>query len=72
MSKITVISHRGKLVGVWLPPLEARAPNTPVCRPVVGPGQKMHELEVKDAATFHDRGKGADLDKLVKKRLKLK
>jgi hypothetical protein len=31
MSKITVISHRGKLVGVWLPPLEAPAPNTPAC-----------------------------------------
>ncbi len=72
MSKITVISHRGKLVGVWLPPLEALDPNTPVCRPVVGPGQKVHELEVKDAATFHHRGKGAELDKLVKKRLKLK
>jgi hypothetical protein len=31
MSKITVISRRGKLVGVWLPPLEAPAPNTPAC-----------------------------------------
>ena len=72
MSKITVISHRGKLVGVWLPPLEAPGPNTPVCRPIAGPGQKVHELEVKEVATLHQRGKRAELDKLVKKRLKLK
>ena len=72
MSKIRVISQGGKLVGVWVPPVEAAGPSTPVCRPIVGPGQKVHELEVNDVATFHDQGKGAELDKLVKKKLKLK
>ncbi|RPH68137.1 MAG: hypothetical protein EHM78_19875 [Myxococcaceae bacterium] len=61
--KITVISQRGKLVGVWLPPPEASDSNAPVCRPVGGPGQKLHDLEVGDVAV--------ELAKLVKKKLKL-
>jgi hypothetical protein len=67
--KVTVISQRGKLVGVWLPPSEASDPSEPVCRPVGGPGQKLHDLEVGDVAV--DPSKAAELSKLVKKKLKL-
>ena len=72
MSKITVISQAGRLVGVWLPPLGAADPNAPVSRPMAGKGQKVHELEVGDVATYHDRSKGAELEKLLLKKLKLK
>jgi hypothetical protein len=71
MSKITVISQRGKLVGVWLPPPGASDPNAPVSRPVGGPGQKVHDLEVGDVAAYHDRSKATELAKLVRKKLKL-
>jgi hypothetical protein len=66
--KVTVISQRGKLVGVWLPPKEA-SPNAPLCRPVGGPGQKLHDLEVAEVAV--DRSRATELAKLVKKKLKL-
>jgi hypothetical protein len=66
--KITVISQRGKLVGVWLPPPEV-PPNAPVCRPVGGPGQKLHDLEVADVAL--DPSKATELAMLVKKKLRL-
>lgn len=72
MSKITVISQKGKLVGTWIPPQEPRDPNGPVTRVIAGPGQKLHEIEVKDAETFHQKGKTEELTKLVKKQLKLK
>lgn len=71
MSKITVISQRGKLVGVWLPPVGAAEPNAPVARPMAGKGQKVHELEVGDVAAYHDLAKRAELEKLVVKKLKL-
>ncbi|RPH65934.1 MAG: hypothetical protein EHM78_24495 [Myxococcaceae bacterium] len=67
--KVTVISQRGKLVGVWLPPAEAADPNAPICRPVGGPGQKLHDLEVAEVAV--DRSRATELAKLVKKKLKL-
>ena len=72
MSKVTVISQKGKLVGTWIPPQEPPDPNGPVTRVIAGPGQKMHELEIKDAEAFHHQGKTGDLIKLVKKQLKLK
>jgi hypothetical protein len=71
MSKIRVLSHRGKLIGVWLPPPEATDPNRPVSGPVAGPGGEMHELELADAEAFHDRARGAELEALVKKTFKL-
>jgi hypothetical protein len=67
--RVTVISQRGKLVGVWLRPPEAADPQAPVCRPVGGPGQKVHDLEVADVAD--DPSKAAELAQLVKKKLKL-
>ncbi|HEX7288665.1 MAG TPA: hypothetical protein VF532_20945 [Candidatus Angelobacter sp.] len=72
MSKVIVISQKGKLVGTWIPPQEPRDPNAPVARVIAGPGQKMQEIEIKDAEHYHSRGKSEDLTKLVKKQLKLK
>ena len=77
MSKVTVISEKGKLVGTWVaqttqPPHVPPAPGTPVAHVIAGRGQKLQEIEIKDAELFHSRGKSEDLIKLVKKQLKLK
>jgi len=72
MSKITVVSEKGKLVGTWIPPQQTPPPGAPATHLVAGPGQKLHEIEIKDAALFHSRTKSEDLIKLVKKQLKLK
>jgi hypothetical protein len=72
MSKVTVVSERGKLVGTWIPPQQPPQPSAPVTRLVAGPGQKLHEIEIKDAELFHSRSKSEDLIKMVKKQLKLK
>jgi hypothetical protein len=72
MSKIIVISQKGKLVGTWIPPQPAQDSSKAVAQVMAGPGQKMHELEVKDAEAYHQKGKSAELTKLVKKQLKLK
>jgi hypothetical protein len=72
MSKITVVSEKGKLVGTWIPPQQPPQPGAPVTQLVAGPGQKLQEIEVKEAELFQSRGKSDDLVKLVKKQLKLK
>jgi hypothetical protein len=72
MSKVTVVSEKGKLVGTWIPPQQPPQPGAPVTQLVAGPGQKLKEIEVKDAELFHSRGKSEDLVKLAKKQLKLK
>ena len=72
MSKVTVISEKGKLVGTWIPPQPAPQPGSPVTRLLAGPGQKLQEIEIEDAELFHTRAKSDELIKLVKKQLKLK
>jgi hypothetical protein len=72
MSKVTVVSEKGKLVGTWIPPQQPPQPGAPVTRLVAGPGQRLEEIEIKDAELFHGRAKSEDLVKLVKKQLKLK
>ena len=72
MSKVTVISEKGKLVGTWIPPQQPPDSRGPVTRIMARPGQKLHEIEIKEAESFHDRGKTEELIKLVKKHLKLK
>jgi hypothetical protein len=47
-------------------------PQGPVATVLAGRGQKLHEIEIKDAELFHGRGKMDELTKLVKKQLKLK
>jgi hypothetical protein len=71
MSKITVISQRGKLVGTWIPPRDAPAAGAPVSTPVAGPGQRLHELEIEDPESYHRKGAMAELHKIVKERLRL-
>ena len=72
MSKVTVISEKGKLVGTWIPPQQPPDPRGPVTRIMARPGQKLHEIEIKEPESFHERGKTEELVKLVKKQLKLK
>jgi hypothetical protein len=72
MSRVTVVSEKGKLVGTWIPPQQPPQPGAPVTELVPGLGQKLHVIEVKDAELFHSRAKSEELVKLVKKQLKLK
>lgn len=73
MSKVIVVSEKGKLVGTLIPPktppVDPRGPSSTV---IASRGQKLHEIEIKDAELFHSRGKIDELTKLVKKQLKLK
>jgi hypothetical protein len=71
--KIHVISARGKLVGTFIPqPPQPSDPKTPVCTPVAGRGQKLHELEIENAESYYKERRTDDLHKIVKKKLKLK
>jgi hypothetical protein len=69
MSKVIVLSEKGKLVGTWIPPRKAPGKKEPRSAIIAGARQKLHELEVEDAESAHETG---ELVKLVKKQLKLK
>jgi hypothetical protein len=69
MSKVIVLSEKGKLVGTWVPPRKAPGKKEPSSNVVAGKGQKLHMLEVDDAEAAHETG---ELVKLVKRQLKLK
>jgi hypothetical protein len=71
--KVHVISARGKLVGTFIPQqLQPSDPKTPICMPIAGRGQKLHELEIDKAESYYKERRLADLHKIVKKKLKLK
>ena len=71
--KVHVISARGKLVGTFIPqPPQPSDPKTPVCMPIAGRGQKLHELQIEDAESYYKERRLAELHKIVKKKLKLK
>jgi hypothetical protein len=70
--KIHVISQRGKLVGTYIPQPMPTDPKSPVCTPIAGPGQKLHEVEIANAEAYYRERRSAELHKLVQKKLKLK
>lgn len=71
--KVHVISARGKLVGTFIPQqLQPSDPKTPICTPIAGHGQKLHELEIANAESYYKEHRSAELHKIVKKKLKLK
>ena len=71
--KIHVISARGKLVGTFIKQqLQPSDPKTPICMPVAGRGQKLHEVEIENAESYYKDRRSAELHKIVKKKLKLK
>lgn len=72
MTKIHVISQRGKLVGTWIPPRKAAFAGGPASTPAPGPGQRLHEMDIEDPESYHRKGAMAELHKIVKKRLRLK
>ena len=71
--KVHVISAKGKLVGTFVPlQLQPSDPKTPICTPVAGRGQKLHELEIENAESYYKQRRTTELHKIVKKKLKLK
>ena len=71
--KVHVISERGKFVGIFMPQqLLPSDPKAPICTPVAGRGQKLHEVEIENAESYFRDRRYADLHKIVKKKLKLK
>jgi hypothetical protein len=71
MSKITVISQKGRLVGTWIPPLSTIS-GVPVSTPIAGTGQTLHEIEIEDPESFVRRKALPELHDLVRRRLGLK
>lgn len=69
MSKVIVLSEKGKLVATWVPPHKAPRKKEPVTGVIASEGQKLHELDVEDAAAAQETG---ELTKMVRKQLKLK
>ena len=70
--KIQVISERGKLVGTFIPQPQTGDPKAPIVAPIARRGQKLHELEIKDAESYYKERRSAELHQIVKKKLKLK
>jgi len=71
--KVHVISAKGKLVGTFIPQqLQPSDPRTPICTPVAGRSQMLHELEIENAESYYKQRRSAELHKIVKKKLKLK
>ena len=71
--KVHVISAKGKLVGTFIPQqFQPSDPKTPICTPVAGRGQKLHELEIENAESYYKERRTTELHKIVKKKLKLK
>ncbi|HET7873421.1 MAG TPA: hypothetical protein VFL42_12960 [Terriglobales bacterium] len=70
--KIHVISQKGKLVGTFIPQPSHADHKLPVCTPIAGPGQKLHELEIANAEAYYKERRSAELHKMVQKKLKLK
>ena len=70
--KIHVISERGKLVGTFIPQPPSDNPHVPTCTPIARRGQKLHELEIKDAESYYKERRSGELHEIVKKKLKLK
>lgn len=69
MSKVIVVSEKGKLVATWVPPRKAPRKKEPVAGIMASEGQKLHELDVEDAESAQETG---ELTKMVRKQLKLK
>jgi hypothetical protein len=72
MSKVHVVSQRGKLVGTFIPQAQPADPKGPICTPIAGKGQKLHELEIENAEAYFKESRPDELHKIVKKKLKLK
>ena len=71
--KVHVISAQGKLVGTFISQqLQPSDPKTPICTPVAGRGQKLHQLEIENAESYYKERRSGELHKIVKKKLKLK
>jgi hypothetical protein len=70
MSKIVVISQRGRLVGTWIPPQSAVSEGA-VSTPVAGPDQTLHEVDIEDPESFVRRKALPELHRLVRQRLGL-
>jgi len=60
-------------VGTYIPqPPQPSDPKTPICTPIAGHGQRLHELEIENAESYYKERRLDDLHKIVKKKLKLK
>lgn len=71
MSKITILSQNGRLVGTWIPP-QSPISGVAVSVPVAGPNQTLHELDIEDPESFVRRKALPELHELIKQRLGLK
>ena len=73
-TNIQVLSQRGRLIGVWVPPTMPPTNSlAPIASLRAGPNQKLHEIavEVTDAS-FRTAKHVSDFHAALRKRLKLR
>jgi hypothetical protein len=72
LKRIQVVSQRGRLVGVYVPPVNPPTDSkAPTARLVAGPGQKIQDLEIEVGALARRKEIDA-FHALVRKKLRLR
>jgi len=73
-TNIQVLSQRGRLIGVWIPPTTPPANSlAPAAFLRAGPGQRLHEVAIElTEASFRTAKQVNDFHSVLRKRLKLK
>jgi hypothetical protein len=73
LRRVSVITERGRLVGVYIAPdAPPRDPRAPVARVVAGPGQKMRELQIELPAALEGPKQVEAFHAAVRRKLKLR
>lgn len=79
LTKVHVISLQGKLVATYIPqpqPKKSRrrskGKQLPYTSPVLGPGHKLHKVEIENAEAYYNEGRSPELHAIVQKKLRLK
>jgi hypothetical protein len=73
LTRVSVITERGRLVGVYIPPdAPPSDPRAPVPQLVAGPGQKMREVQLEVPSEFRNPKVVDGFHALVRRKLKLR
>jgi hypothetical protein len=72
LMRIRVVSQRGRLVGIWVPPVSPPTdPKGPAASLVAGPGQKIHDIEIEVGTLARQKEIDA-FHAVVRKKLRLR
>jgi hypothetical protein len=73
-TNIQVLSQRGRLIGVWIPPTTPPTnPLAPTAFLRAGPNQRLHEVAIElTEASFRTAKQASDFHAALRKKLKLR